>query len=83
MANFARTTLTTKAGRSQPKRVALRVLALGSLAGSSLLVAACGGGSSGAAVAQLRPPARTVRCPRIPRTRAIRWRTPPACARRA
>jgi hypothetical protein len=50
---FAGDTRMTKDGRSQPKRAALRALALGGVVGLSLLAAACGGGSSNSKVAQI------------------------------
>jgi hypothetical protein len=43
----------TKGGRSRPERAAFRGLALVAVVGLSLLAAACGGGSSGAKVAQV------------------------------
>jgi hypothetical protein len=50
---FARGTRTSKSGMSQPKRAALRPLALGGMVGLSMLAAACGGGSSSSKVAQI------------------------------
>jgi hypothetical protein len=53
MAMFANRADTTEGARSHPKRGALRGLALASVVALSLLAAACGGGSSGAKVAQI------------------------------
>jgi hypothetical protein len=50
---FARRARTTDGGRPELKRTALRGVALASVGGLSLLAAACGGGSSGAKVAQI------------------------------
>jgi hypothetical protein len=53
MATFARRAHTTEGGRWKFKRPALRGLALAAVVALSLLAAACGGGSSGAKVAQI------------------------------
>jgi hypothetical protein len=53
MAMFARRTDTPEGGRSPGKRRAVRGVALAGVVALSLLAAACGGGSSGAKVAQI------------------------------
>jgi hypothetical protein len=53
MAVIARRTDATEGGRPKPKRTALRGFAFAGVVGLSLLAAACGGGSSGAKVAQI------------------------------